>query len=744
MSSRCKSARCESARCDAARRVGSARVAFLVLLLVVVGVMALLHVGGSEAPSTGTVPAADERVVEPAVAVDALTSPHDARSSETSEDVEPEAPPTAESRRAARRESGSLPVTVQLRPSFERGGESTPLVGLEVEIAVARAGEELSAPAIAVGRTDATGRATLGVRESDLDELRELPGALDLVARIHERGWQRRYVAHDYLYTALPIEFVITAQRGGTIAGRVLDAEGRGAAAEVRVDVHGDGEDGSERAATTRGAEGRFLLHFEAETPADIYAVAHGIGTAALLAHPVLFTDPLQTIELHLAGPGRVTGRVRDPRGHPAPRIPLIVTHAELEHASPADARRSPRDGLGFAEVLVETDGAGRFDAGGLRAGHYGVDAAIPGRALQPLTVAPVLADGVPLELVYTRPHAVVRIHGPDGAPWTHASWDRPRSDARAAEQSDGWPEEPRVRVVPVRAHAAEQREDPRLVASSVEGHVWTFELAASGAYDVVLDGGDLGFESRRIEVGDDTDRIEVDLVARSRPLGLLALSVVNADGEPVTTPLWVRLEGRDSGLVAYEDEHVYASRTPFDGITVPAGAWRIVVEASTVAPRSSSSAGSGRGELDLNVVPSATTTASVMLGRGGRLRVATTLRGELAVDAWPESESAIETQRSRGDFSVPPQCASLWILDDRRAPRRIRFQGDSPSLRAALDGLCLLPGPPVRSEALPVGSFTLEARFADGRRVRQAVVVSEGGVTDVTIECPESAPVSK
>jgi hypothetical protein len=733
----------------AARRSGSARVAFVVLAIVALGVLWILNVGSREdaAVAPGSNRRASVDVPDLAWADIAAPDPLAAVPRERGGSRTPESP-TATAALA----DGIVRVLVWVNRGMD------PLADMNVDLALAPDGAELSAPAVVSGRTDANGRLQLDVDWSLVLAARK--EMLRLVTRLRQPGWQFSANTRDLPNSPRQLDVMLVAQPGGTITGRVVDAHGEGVATAVRVipSVRSVG-DATPPAVTSNGF-GWFALHLRSEGTYDFTAEAEGLGTAEVRDRGVQFTDPPQSLELRLAGAGRMRGHVRDLRGRPAAGLRLLLELAEIAEStessdSPARSERVReirRRAAGLLNATTVTSSEGTFDVLGLRAERYVLRAKMPGALAPPmveLTPAPVFADGRELELVFDRPHIAVRVVDPSGNPWVDSSWDQLSHAPTGAlrwEPDQGWPDEPRVRVVPIQFVDPSLDSQANVSSGTVARHEWVYEVTAGHTYDVLLEGGDLASDARRVLVPADAGRIDVQLVATKREVGRVVLDLFDVTGAPTQEALAVQLEDPETrAIVLYLDLRA-ASSEPWQRVfEAPAGTWRLVIGGRDPyrdvhardgsAPRVLSTL--GRAETPIVVRSGEDTPVSLRIPAAARLRLS--LRGEKQAEKVPPTDSAWPWPGSKVWFpggvsvalvhatrgSVP---VSFEPIDENDVPRG--FHGDPYSY---------VPAPQLgqtkTSLALPAGEYTLDVRLDDGRRAAKPVVLVEGQTTDVTVE---------
>ncbi len=153
----------------------------------------------------------------------------------------------------------------------------------------------------------------------------------------------------------------VVLERGATIAGRVVEADGHGVAgAEVRswaVERHG-----SRHETVESGADGGFVLaDFKPGEERVVEALLEGFAPSVVLAVARREGDGEtgagEPLEIVLLPPGRISGRVVDGDGRPVAGASISI---QPEDQSLHRSLRTP---------AVKTDDGGRFEAGGIPAG---------------------------------------------------------------------------------------------------------------------------------------------------------------------------------------------------------------------------------------------------------------------------------------------------------------------------------------------------------------------------------------
>lgn len=631
----------------------------------------------------------------------------------------------------------------RVRVLESKAGAAPSVAEALVELVYALPGEEASVRALASARTDAEGRALFALTSDRVATLRAASGAARFGARLREPGWQSNAVADESGARSSSVELTILAQRGGTIVGRVRDALGDPARAEVV--ARPIERLGSSPSTTSNARDGSYALHFPVEGAYEVVVRADGRGTARIREHAVRFTDPPQVLDVELVGPGRVRGRVVDGAGRAVPGL-------ELRVARPAPADRPPyardegaAEGLGLVEARAATGVDGRFDFTGLRDDVYLVHARLGTDELA-LTPEAVAADGRELEFVVERPRIVVRLVDPTGAAWTG---ERTAGHAFGAEVA--WPRVPNVSVGETSGSVSHA-----LVGRVTADGACVFDGVGPGEYDVRLEGGDLAPARRRVRIDEGSGRVDVELVAEPNAIGRLVVIVNELDGEPSRATFAVRLEDVDTrdAVLVHRLGPDHATFWP-PGFDTPAGTWRLVVEGREERKHMSAPVERehGRVERIVRVVAGAETRVEFAMPPGARLRV--TLRGdaapEVAQDRAGGTTESLQGVLADGRRRTIPAGASgsstrlgtthasdatFVLRDGDRVVADVLFARAADEEPSPWASPALRFGATRTSQALPAGSYVLVARTHDGRVVEKRVDLADGVTTDVVIDC--------
>jgi len=346
--------------------------------------------------------------------------------------------------------------------------------------------------------------------------------------------------------------------------------------------------------------------------------------------------------------------------------------------------------------------------------------------------------DGVH-ELVFERPHLVVRLTDADGDAW--------KGEAEAGRNLHGrLRPHPEIVVGPVRDEVLLDVEPELLPGGFVQGKphgdgAWLFELEEDRRYLVGLRGGGQPWEPEEIHVPwGSTEEYRVERVVRDEARsGTLVLTALDATGQPIED-VAVQIEDPDTGIPLLRLDTSW----PFTRIEwpleleLPLGTWRVVVDG---APRRGGHGDflwartTGSFEDSVDVVPGLEARVEARLDRGATLRVeamGVSDEGDRAGVkpedrraspdrlAWWASRAALTLHRP-GRWPVP-----VDVLTDLEYGVRLGRVGLLPSVAL---------GSRSTSELLPPGCFTLRASLPGGRVVTAPVLLVEGETTDVRLE---------
>ena len=643
---------------------------------------------------------------------------------------------------ATEQETGTVLLEVFTVESYAR--DALPVSGVAFE--VRRVGDGPTDPPVASGVTDAGGKALVAL-PGDLAVWKE-PGEPNVLGMVADPQYQSRRANPREASEGGPPRLKLRAHPGSTAVGRVVDLEGRGVEAVVRLHESRGGAPPPfvGRRATELGG-GWFHHHVRADVSGVFVAESEVAGTGTLAVELSAVAPPRDLVVV-VRGPGVVRGRVYEGPDAPAAGLQLRVGLAELETgrggSRTPNSIRTERlfEGRGRLQAEVTTDADGRFEVRGLRDDEYVVRARTRSRDEDYqflLTEHPVPADGTRLELELHRPHLVVHVQDEDGGPWRGAMV----TGYRYSRNRDlhAWPEEP---VLIVR-DAGSKREPvvaswPRLQSSLEQGVLpAVFEVDDDRRYLVGALGG--GFDGRMalVDVPPGSGRVEV--VVRRPPrcvLGSVAVTLASEGrelrgegGEPEFR-LWLE-HVETCAVLLTRYEYLRETRVTFD---VPPGRYRLV---ATGAPSVDHHHGTllrprtlGRVEAEVEVVSDTTAEVGLDLGPGGSLAVS--LTGE----ARDEDVRAVRERFpgvSAEWLETLSRSASLSLLRGNRRPEAV--------LRQARDRGSYGPhlcedwplGETHGSEILPAGNYVLLARMPGGREARASVAITAGETTDVRLD---------
>lgn len=602
------------------------------------------------------------------------------------------------------------------------------------------------------GRTGADGEVLAEIPEGTF--ARDDDGAPLLRVRVVEPGYQRRVggVRKRSTEEDEPPLLTVMAVRGATARGRVVDPEGHGVAADVRLRLwktYSGVTKLAGGAGTRRLVDGWFELDLREDVRDGVLIASAGErGTGALQGVDLLLESPPQDLVLVARGAGRLRGRVVDDVGTPAAGVELLAWLAELDDelgsfVSPEPLHSQRRaEGGGRLWVTLQTGSDGRFDVRGLREAPY-VLRARTGQGRQSgyprlLTPVPVATDGVELDLVLSRPHLAVRLVDAEGEPWSAAAptvhapnpWRRPLSS---------WPEVP---TVVVHACGSEQGRDV-VLGAALEGRVTgpaevIYEVPAGARYLVAVLGAGFKGEMHRVDVGPNAGRVAVEVAASpANEPGTVSVRVLHAgnelDGRSRAEPEFdVVLESVESGAVLLAREQD-GDPAPFV-FRAPAGRYRVVAEG---APFVDSQHGVlmtervlGRTELDVDLVANTTLEVALELGLGARV--------ELELEGAPDDadRAAAGEHEDEARLTRAASMAEVVLLrPERRSETVYRTVEIRMSSAAGTHRESRWPlGEKHLSQVLPQGTVTILARLPGGRQARARVELRPGETTPVKL----------
>lgn len=642
-----------------------------------------------------------------------------------------------------------LPVRVQTRASFARDAAAVPGLAFEVFALRPAVGGPAHVPTdrpLYAGRTDESGTASF---EVDAEFALALGGLSLLCGRVVEPGYQQ--FTSKGKDSKGGVELVLLAQRGATARGHVVDEQGAGVEATVRLRrVRTQfGEPFAYGPTAKTFGDGWFELHYD-EPIRDGWLLAEaGLrGTGTLADLELSLADPPTDLRIVVSGPGVLSGCVRDGDGEPAPRLDLLIELAELDRrdgtdppASLALARES--EGGGHLSWRQETDPSGEFEVRGLRRAYYVARARV-GQGAQEysvlLTSQPVLADGVPLELTLHRPQVLVRLVQEE----EHSPWAVPELTSRAVrrERLATWPAMPHVMLYPCTPAGGKPLATGDVLTGKRLGQDGVlFDVSDGARYLAGARGPGFDGTLQVVQVPAGANRVMVELRARELgPLGSVAVRVFHA-GEELRSGenLALALETPAEGVRLVERSEKLPA--PPWVLGAPAGHYRLVVEGkpcvtfqhgTLVTPRAF-----GRVECEVVLRAGLTQELTLELDAGARLEVTLAGAPDEADRAAMRRGDAWNPPQDPGDESLRSVLATLTLEQPGRRPETLSFaRSAGPTAVSGTDLLTRWPlGATQRSEVVPTGRFTLVARLPGGRERRQEVELVAGTVTAVRLE---------
>ncbi len=641
----------------------------------------------------------------------------------------------------------SVAVRVVAAGSYGRDAERFP--GVAFELLVDGDGDG-SGTIVHAGRTAEDGTAEV---ELALDD----PAAL--FAQLAEPGYQeRRAVARSERADDGARVITLLVRAGATARGRVVDRERAPFGAEVRlmhwVEREGVPALGRSEAVAHALADGRFALHLDEGdlddgVPLALFADGGDAGTGVLGGLALALDDLPQDLEIVVAGPGVVRGRVVDASGAPAAALDMRVLLAELDQPQGSSVLPEPLAGRRKAEgggrlwVALVTDADGRFDARGLRPERYVVRARRAGGTggYRDVLTAPggVLADGAELRLVHSRSYLAVRLLDADGQPRTGEHPTAEYRRYRAFGAPSEWPQTPSVLV----ARCLARMDEATVDGAALEGAVLSrsevvFELSEPGRYVVGAIGGGYRGDFTVVDAAPGSGRLEAELrAAPPQELGAAHVRVFHGndeiDGDFGQPAFRLYLEHVETAAVLLaRDERGSGPPFRFDA---PPGRYRLVAEGEDDVESYHGTLMRGREldrvEQEIVLVAGDTIDVQLALGAGARLEV--TLEGEPP----PVDVTAQGYDESQRDWHERiARSATLRLHAPGRRPstvvRTVEWTGSSAA-GPHLTSLFELGATSV-SQVVPSGRYELVATLQDGRTAMQGVELVAGEALPVTL----------
>ena len=626
-------------------------------------------------------------------------------------------------------------------------GPSSPLLHLRTT----RSGQPIGGIAVELFLTDPVpGMAFLrrGVTGDDgkcVFDLTELDQDVLVTARITEPGYQQRTGTYAWKPgRTQQSDLRLIVSPGATVRGRVVDGGGQAVSGEIgfRTWANDEPPRTSEQffflrrgpQSPVRFHDGTFEVHVHAAGFGAVFADCGAAGTGQLGEVRVDLMNPPQDLLVHVGGGGVLRGRIVDGRGDGIAGRRLSVSVAEHDDSESA----APSDANGHATARARTDEDGYFEARGLRPARYDVRAARPGLAdgfPALLTPEPVLADGVPFEVRWLRPHLHVRML--DRVSERLSKGQDVVVEGQRIRFVFTWPEWPQLIVTELDA----QGTGARSFQASVDSQgVVTVDVLDGRDYLVSAVGGDFDGPGQVVRVPLGSERVDVILQAPVESLlGELDVRVfaggrVLESGEFDLTfeSLATGLTLRSSPRLSYVEDSSATTPNTWH-LKVPAGRYRLAASGSTVVgvfgaalrPRTL-----GRVERVVTVRAGETVSARLDLEPGGMLEV------QIIGKAGPEDDAVFES-RSAG-FWVPAK--HLGQSADRLRLHVLATGRDSePVYRADPDGAFRLRGfwsfgSTEVSSMLSAGNYELIGTSLGGREARVRVSILKGATTPVVL----------
>lgn len=618
----------------------------------------------------------------------------------------------------------TIEVLVRAHARFDPASDPTP--GVVLEIGVGDPFEPLDAVTALTG-SDGRVVVTLGWTPGPHEYETYLPVVwarpLDPALRSH---LVRQAVPPD----ATQVELSVWAGAGTWIRGRVVSAEGEVVSATVRL-----AED--DAWANTTSAIQNFELEAHGPGPWTLFADAGTHGTGLAKAYPAPAGRPPLPVELRVAGPGVVCGRLVDGRGEALVGHGVLVKHADADDLGSIGSGRLAEvlnlwRTVGGGQIVGEarSDGEGRFVVRGLAAGLYRLLASPDGRSfmnlslrntdrkrLVVLTPEPIPADGFERTFELRRPHLVVHLVDPGGRPFAGEFHVRPPRRGSSA------PPGARLELL-VLELGAEGRTARRIGEVQGDGGV-LFELESDRTYRVALVGARQPWRPVDVAVTPDDDRIERTLVVE--PPGVPGTLVVRrVDGAPAfcSAPK-LTVACPETGVVVAREELGAETR-----VELPPGRWRVTVEDAPVrlgwhgTPLAEPCVGPFETEVDM--VAGRERTVLVAPPAGARLAVS--IAGAPDASDW----RALEMEGAPDRGWDPATRVTLRLLAPRHAAVPVWFLWKRLEPPGLEDALAL--GESATSWIVPAGRWMLEGRLPGGRVARTEVVLVDGETTEARL----------
>lgn len=450
-------------------------------------------------------------------------------------------------------------------------------------------------------------------------------------------------------------------------------------------------------------------------------------GPSGVAGTGLIQFDPEQgelVLELRLSGDHLLRGRVVDKTGAPCPGLEVILNDTSLALDEPRvvsslanlppwwfEAGLTSGTGIGRARALTDEDG--RFELLGMTPGPFDAYVVSRGAGAEPmkLNAAPLRTGEDRHELVFGSGTLVVQVFDADGAR---------RSDLTSIGLSRYDLAGPRLVQKGVRVWI--ERGWPAvggaaLVASSVPlgtivpGDLVCYADLERGPWRVCAVSIEHGVFVREVELGPGRTDVRIDLPA-PRELATLEVDVLDTGGLSLEKrEVLIVVTERASGQRVFAHRWHHFNRGEEDPrLRLPAGAYWV----------------------DAEVLPEFGYHGGVIVQSPGAVRV--------ALDVEPGRDERVVARLQRPAYlevlvrGPAPEVqgedashAELFIRRPGEAPRELDFLGEAEGWMKAMAGGPVLSnrvklGEARKSEALPHGSFIVEARLPSGRSVAQSV----------------------
>lgn len=311
-------------------------------------------------------------------------------------------------------------------------------------------------------------------------------------------------------------EVTLELEKGGSIAGRVVDAEGKGV---VGVNVQCWNQNGAGNADSTTGAEGAFKLEGLGAGTYQLWCWSQTGGNAQKMLDPELKAgEDREGVELKLtaaAKTSKLSGTLVDEEGNPVPD------------------RQLQAQGANGSNGWAQTDSDGSFTFYGLQAGKVTISSmtqtAEGYSTSEPLSTTTYDAPGEGIKVVVTKKTTTVvagRVVLPDGSPCPLCFvTTKAAAGAKSAGGSGA------VMAVPVNAYGGGGG------GSEVVNGEFRREVATKPPFDLVVsnprdaEGRPLNLRSKTTSITEASTSLEIKLEGGQELRG----KVLAADGAPVT-----------------------------------------------------------------------------------------------------------------------------------------------------------------------------------------------------------------